>query len=152
MGQSYDLQRPIPPARYKKGLILSANVCVGFQVASLLEPFETKVQVYHSAYQIYKQLEQEQWDVFIADINSVSLGGLATLMYCQKHFPAIATYAIVQKEDLHRKIYARDWAGCRGFFYLLKDKLEIDSHKGMAAALLGNQLSDKETKYQRYYI
>jgi CheY-like chemotaxis protein len=119
----------------KTCLILAEDVCIGNQIASLLEAYEWPVHVVHSDKQAYDLMLQESMDVVIADIDAVKLGGLAVLVYCHHQDPSIITYAIAPVDDGYRKKLARDLGGCRGFFYLINKRLEIDTCRGVAAEL-----------------
>jgi len=119
----------------KKCLILAEDGCTGNQIASLLEAYGWPVHVVHSDKQAYDRMLQESMDIVIADIDAVNLGGLAVLAYCHHHDPSTITYAIAPVEDGYRKKLARDLGGCRGFFYLINKRLEIDACRGVAAEL-----------------
>jgi len=117
----------------KKCLILTGNVCLGYQAAWLFERRGWQVHVVHSYGQAYKRILKENVDAVVADIDAVDLGGLAALAYCHQHDPSITTYAIAPTDDAYRKTLARDLGGCDGFFYLVKGSLKIDFSRGMAA-------------------
>jgi len=119
----------------KKCLILVEDTGTGNQITSLLEPYGWRMHVVHSDKHAYDLMLQESMDVVIADIDAVDLGGLAMLAYCHHQDPSIITYAIAPIDDGYRKKLARDLGGCRGFFYLINKRLEIDTCRGVAAEL-----------------
>lgn len=117
----------------RKCLILSGNVCLGYQTAWLFERHGWQAHVVHDDGQAYEHMLKENVGVVVADIDAIDLGGLATLTYCRQHDPSITTYAIAPSDDAYRKSLARDLGGCDGFFYLEKGSLKIDFSRGMAA-------------------
>jgi DNA-binding NtrC family response regulator len=119
----------------KTCLILSGNVGIGYQVASLLEHHGWQTNVVHSSLRAYDCIQTDNLDTMIADIDTADLGGLAVLAFCHHRNPAITSYAIVQADDEYKKKMARDAAGCRGYFYLMKGSLRVDPDRGMAAEL-----------------
>jgi DNA-binding response OmpR family regulator len=120
---------------HKKSLILTANVSIGYQAASLLENHGWHTNVVHSDLQAYDSILTKGIDAVVADIDAADLGGLAVLAFCHHRYPAIATYAITQPDDEYGKKMARDAGGCQGYFYLTKGRLQIDPGRGMAAEL-----------------
>ena len=129
---------------YRKCLILSGNVSIGYQAASLLENHECQTHVVHSDQEAYDCIKMDHIDTVVADIDAVDLGGLAVLAFCHHHFPAITTYAIAQTDDEYGKRMARDAGGCDGYFYLIKGTLQIDSRHGMAAELAAEHPQDAD--------
>ena len=106
------------------GLILTNNVIIGHQIATLLSSSHGwRMKIIHKDRQAYALIQQGEMDVVVADIDGIDLGGLAVLAYAQK-------------EDLFLKKLARDMGGCRGFFYRIKGKMELDTHTGMVTQLL----------------
>lgn len=119
-----------------QGLILSANIIVGHQIASLLSACGWRMQVVHTDRQAYALILQGNTNVVVADINASDLGGMAVLFYCKQHQPAIRTFALTQGTDAYLEMLAHDMGGCEGFFYQSNGRLEIDRHAGMAARLV----------------
>lgn len=120
-----------------KGLILSANVIVGHQLASLLRhAYGWQMQVIHRDKQAYGLILQGHMDVVIADIDAADLGGLAVLAYARHHWASIMTYGITESRDAYLKRLARDMGGCQGFFHIVEGRLEIDTCTGMAEQIL----------------
>lgn len=124
------------PARPAKGLILSANIIIGYQIASLLNACGWRMQVVHTDRQAYAQILQGNVNVVVADIDASDLGGMAVLFYCKQHRPSIRRFALTQGTDSYLEMLARDMGGCEGFFYRPGGRLEIDTHTGMAARLV----------------
>ncbi|MFN2105624.1 MAG: DNA-binding response regulator [Candidatus Promineifilaceae bacterium] len=118
-----------------KCLVLSGNVSIGYQAASLLENHGWQTHVVHSDHEAYDCINADHIDAVVADIDAVDLGGLAVLAFCHRRYPAITTYAIAQTENEYGKRMARDAGGCDGYFYLIKGTLQIDPRHGMAAEL-----------------
>lgn len=121
-----------------QGLILSANIIVGYQIASLLNTYGWSMQVVHTDRQAYALILQGNVDAVVADIDASDLGGMAVLFYCKHHQPSIRTFALTKGADSYLETLARDMGGCEGFFYRTGGKLEIDTHAGMAARLVGS--------------
>lgn len=119
-----------------RSLILIGNNNVGGQMASLLQGVGWQVDVVHNDLQAHDRILSERFDVVIADIDAVELGGLPILAFCHHRYPAVITYAIAQANDGYGKKMGRDAGGCQGFFYLTKGKMRIDLNHGMAAQLL----------------
>lgn len=117
------------------GLILSANIIVGYQIAFLLGSRGWRMHVVHTDRQAYEMILKGNVSIVVADIDASGLGGLAALVYCQRRWPSIRTFAVTRGDDAYLEKLARDMAGCRGFFYLSGEGLEIDMHSGMAARL-----------------
>lgn len=129
-----DCQARLEPVQ---GLILSDNVIIGHQVASLLRhAYGWQMQVMHRDKQAYGLILQGNMDVVIADIDAADLGGLAVLAYARHHWTSIMTYGITESRDPYLKRLARDMGGCQGFFHLTENRLEIDTHTGMAEQIL----------------
>jgi len=120
----------------KTCLILAEDTGTGNQIASLLAETGWRMHIVCSDRDAYDHMLRENVDVVIADIDATRLGGLAVLVYCYHHDPSVTTYAIAPTDDGYRKLLARDMAGCRGFFYLVKGGREIDSSRGMPVNLV----------------
>ncbi|OIO70780.1 MAG: DNA-binding response regulator [Zetaproteobacteria bacterium CG_4_9_14_3_um_filter_49_83] len=142
MNVSGDKPQVMPITARKNGIILADNVCIGYQVSSLLDRLDWKMRVVHSEQDLYLALQQKALGVLIADIMNDGLGGLSALEHCRNHHPSITTYAITQYNDRYRKKMARDEAGCQGFFYLVNGNLQVDTSHGMAAVLTQQQHPD----------
>jgi len=120
-----------------QGLILSEQIIIGHQVASLLHAsYGWHMQVVHRDKQAYGLILQGHMDVVIADIDAADLGGLAMLSYARHHWPSIVTYGITESRDEYLKRLARDMGGCEGFFYVTKGRLELDAGAGMTGQIL----------------
>jgi DNA-binding NtrC family response regulator len=132
----------------RQGLILADNICIGYQMAALLDANHWQTQVVHLENDAYKGIRGGKLNVLIADIEAAGLGGLAALIYCHHRYPQVAIYAILQSDDSHLKMLARDLAGCRGFFYLKNKGLKIDTDRGVAA-WLSAQSEDVPQKEQK---
>jgi len=126
------------PIKSVQGLILSANIIVGYQIASLLSAYGWRMQVVHTDRKAYALILQGSVDVVVADIDASNLGGMAVLFYCKHHRPSIRTFALTQGADAYLETLAHDMGGCEGFFYRTGGRLEIDTHAGMAARLVGS--------------
>jgi CheY-like chemotaxis protein len=121
----------------KRGLILVENLCLGYQLSTLLKKKHWQMDVVHQDKQAYALILRGGLDTVITDIETSQLGGLAVLTYCKRHWPSITTYAIARNSgDAYLKKLARDMGGCRGFFYLTDSQLEVDTGIGMAAQLM----------------
>lgn len=119
------------------GLVLSSNVIIGHQVSTLLSSsYGWKMQVVHTDKQAYALILQDNMDAVVADIDGIDLGGLAVLAHTKHHWPSIKTFAITEDGDFYIKKLARDMGGCEGFFYLVKGRMEIDTHMGLGAQLM----------------
>lgn len=118
-----------------QGLILSANIIVGYQVAFLLGACGWRMRVVHADRQVYELIPKGGVDVVVADIDAGGLGGMAALVYCQRRWPSITTFAITRGDDAYLEKLARDMGGSRGCFYLVDGRMEIDMHSGVAATL-----------------
>jgi CheY-like chemotaxis protein len=139
-----DCQAHLEPAQ---GLVLSDNVIIGHQVASLLRnAYGWDMQVTHRDKQAYALILQGNMDVVIADIDTVDLGGLAVLAYAKHHWTSITTFGITESRDAYLKRLARDMGGCQGFFYVAEGRLEIDPRVGMAGQLLRGASSPMAAK------
>ena len=119
----------------KKGLIVAQNVVIGYQLATLFRQRGWEMLVVHRDYAAYEVILREKIQAVVADIDSPNLGGLAVLTYCHHHYPSIDTYAVLQHENGELKKLAKAVAGCRDFFYLEDKSLQLDTNRGMAAAL-----------------
>ncbi|PIX55333.1 MAG: DNA-binding response regulator [Zetaproteobacteria bacterium CG_4_10_14_3_um_filter_54_28] len=119
----------------KTCLLLAENDSTARQMAERLEPFGWLMYVVHSDKQAYDRIAQKNMDVVIADIDAVSLGGLALLIYCHHQNPSTETYAITPANDGYRKKLARDMGGCNGFFYFVDGSLDVATFRGMAVDL-----------------
>lgn len=118
-------------------LILSGNVIIGYQVATLLTCLSScKTQVVLSDREAYSIIRQGYVDAIIADIDTADLGGLAILIHAKCHLPSIMTYAITHRRSLYLNRIARDLGGCQGFFYMVEGKMELNTHAGLAAQLI----------------
>ena len=135
-----DCQAHLDPVQ---GLILSDNVIIGHQVASLLRTtYGWQMQVMHRDKQAYGLILQGNMDVVIADIDAADLGGLAVLAYARHHWASIMTYGITESRgDAYMKRLAREMGGCQGFFYVVEGRLEIDTRIGMAEQILRRSTS-----------
>jgi len=126
-----------PRTAARNGVILAENICLGYQLSTLLQKVNWHTRVLHQDRQAYALILSGKLDVVIADIESSHLGGLAVLAYCKRHWPKISTYAIARNnDDAYLNKLALDMGGCRGFFYLSPSRLEIDPGSGMAARLM----------------
>lgn len=119
-----------------RSLILIGDSNIGYQMASLLKGVGWQVDVVHNDLQARDRIVSKSFDIVIADIDTIELGGLPILAFCHHRYPAVITYAIAQANDAFAKKMGRDAAGCQGFFYLMKGKNQIDLNHGMAAQLL----------------
>lgn len=119
-----------------RGLILSANIIIGYQIASLLGACGWRMQVVHTDKQAYALILQGNAEIVVADIDTSGLGGMAALVYCKQHRPAITTFGLTRGTYSYLEGLARKMGGCEGFFYLADGKLEIDTHTGMAARMV----------------
>ncbi|HXH65267.1 MAG TPA: hypothetical protein VNH42_07160 [Mariprofundaceae bacterium] len=119
-----------------QGLVLSDNIIIGYQIAFLLGSCGWRMQVVHTDKQAYEIILKGNMDIVVADIDAAGLGGLATLVYCQRRWPSIKTFAVTRGDDAYLEKLASDMGGCQGFFYLSDGKLELDTCSGMAAGLV----------------
>lgn len=120
----------------KRGLILVENLCLGYQLSTLLKKKNWHMDVLHQDRQAYALILSGEINTVITDIETSHLGGLAVMTYCKRHWPSITTYAIARNSgDAYLKKLARDMGGCRGYFYLTDSRLDIDTGIGMAAKL-----------------
>ncbi|HXH72467.1 MAG TPA: DNA-binding response regulator [Mariprofundaceae bacterium] len=117
-------------------LILVDNVGLGHQVATLLKQSDWQTHVVYRDYEAYGLILRGEAFGVVADIDAPNLGGLAVLAYCHHHYPSIVTYAITESEGNETGKLAQQVAGCKGYFYLGDDNLQIDTGRGMAAELL----------------
>jgi CheY-like chemotaxis protein len=129
-----------------RGLILSANIIIGYQLASLLGACGWRMQVVNADKQAYAPILQGDVDVVVADIDASDLGGMAVLVYCKQHRPSITTFALTRGTYSYLARLAHALGGCEGFFYLSNGKLEVDTHAGMAAQLLRHPDEGNTTK------
>lgn len=127
-------RNPFSPRKTgKRCLILTGNVCVGYQVANLLGRMQWQTHVLHSDHHAYDALRRHGADVVVADIDTAGLGGLAVMGFCSQQHPDITTFAIAANEhDLSSRL-AQNLGGCRGYFYLGNHGLNIDTSRGLAA-------------------
>jgi CheY-like chemotaxis protein len=132
-----------------RGLILSANIIIGYQLASLLGACGWRMQVVNADKQAFAPILQGNVDVVIADIDASDLGGMAVLVYCKHHRPSITTFALTRGAYPYLERLAYELAGCEGFFYLSDGKLEVDTRTGMAARLLSQPDDGHATKATR---
>lgn len=116
----------------RRCLVLSGNVSVGYQAASLLENQGWHTSVVHSPVQAYDHILTDSFGAVVADIDTADLGGMAVLAFCHHRYPAIITYAIAQADDEYGKKMAREAGGCQGYFYLMKGGLQINANRGIA--------------------
>ena len=131
----------------KRGLILVENLCLGYQLSTLLKKRNWQMDVVHHDRQAYALILHGGLDTVITDIETNHLGGLAVLTYCKRHWPSISTYAIARNSgDAYLNKLARDMGGCRGFFYLTDSRLEIDANIGMAAQLMRQSATSPATQ------
>ncbi|MFN2105619.1 MAG: response regulator [Candidatus Promineifilaceae bacterium] len=130
----HDCHARLQPVR---GLILSDDVIMGHQIATLLSSYGWKMNIVHKDRQAYALIHQGDIDVVVADIEKADLGGLAALSYAKHHWPSIMTYAIAQKDDLLLKNLARDLGGCLGFFRRVKGRIELQTHAKQKSHLMG---------------
>lgn len=125
-----------PDGIAKQGLVLTGNVCIGYQLSSLFRRHGWTMQVVHSDVAAFSAiLQRNNVEVVVADIGTPDLGGLAVLAYCHQNLPSITTLGVMRSEDEHLKKLAHLAGGCRDFFYLEDDSLQIDTSRGMGAAL-----------------
>lgn len=130
----YDCHARLEPYR---GLVLSNNIIIGHQVATLLTAaYGWNMQIIHSDMDAYQIILQGDVDAVIADIDALDLGGLAALVFAKRHMPSIMTYAITRSRSLYLKRLARDLGGCQGFFYMAEGRKELDIHTGLTAQLI----------------
>lgn len=119
------------------GMVLSDNVIIGYQISHLLSSrCGWHMSVVHRDEDAYWNLAKGRLNAVIADIDASNLGGLAVLVYAKRYWPSVITYAITRDDDPFIKHLATHMAKCESFFYLLKGKMMIDSHAGMAAEIL----------------
>jgi CheY-like chemotaxis protein len=119
-------------------LILTGNVCIGHQVASLLHNVGWQTQVIHDDRQAYDLLYRENVDSVVVDIDTPGLHGLSCLCWCKFRRPSIAVYAICSGGNTLSMQAARN-LGCRGYFYLRQHKILVDTRCGMARGLTSSQ-------------
>lgn len=120
-----------------RGLILSRDIIIGHQIATLMSSsYGWSMQVVNTDKQAYNLILQGDMDAVVADIDGIDLGGLAVLAHTKYHWPTIKTFAITKNGDLYIKKLARDMGGCEGFFYLKKEKIELDTRMGLGAQLI----------------
>lgn len=119
-----------------RALILIGDSNISYQMTSLLKAVGWQVDVVHNDLQARGRIMNKHFDIVIADIDAVELGGLSILAFCHHRYPSIITYAIAQDDDAFGKKMGRDAGGCQGFFYLTKGKNQIDLNRGMSAQLL----------------
>lgn len=126
------------------GLILAGNVTVGSQVAALLDRNGWWTHVVYSDMAAYQAIQNRNVDVFIADIESLDIGGLAVMIWCKNYHSSIIPYAIC-KNGHHRQMQlAHDFGGCAGYFYLKDDRpLEINTDCGIAARLMNEHMTSQ---------
>lgn len=130
----------------RRGLILVENLCLGYQLSTLLKKMDWQMDVVHQDKQAYALILRGGLDAVITDIETSQLGGLAVLTYCKRHWPSITTYAIARNGgDAYLKKLARDMGGCRGYFYLTDSLLEVDTTIGMVAQLMRQPAADATT-------
>lgn len=129
-----------------RGLILSANIIIGHQLASLLGACGWRMQVVNTDKQAYALILQGDVEVVVADIDASGLGGMAVLVYCKHHRPSITTLALTRGTYPYLERLAHELGGCEGFFYLSDGKLEVDTRAGMAPRLLSQPDDDHATK------
>jgi len=124
-------------------LILTGNVIIGNQVASLLNAHSRQTQVIHSDVQAYNIILTGTVHAIVADIDDVSLGGLSVLALCKHHNPSITTYAICRDGNSKPMHLARSLS-CAGYFYLKQGEIQqIDTGRGMAIQLISSISADK---------
>lgn len=101
--------------RPRRCLVLVGDLASGDLVVSLLNRYGCRHQLVCDDRHAYEQMLRHQFDVVVADIDAVDLGGLALLAYCHQNVPEMTTYALAQGEDYERKRLARELCGCQGF-------------------------------------
>jgi len=117
-------------------LILTGNVMIGNQIASLLGAHGRQAQVVRSDVQAYNMILQGIVDAVVADIDDVSLDGLSVLALCKHHNPSITSYAICRDGNSKPMHLARSLS-CAGYFYLKQGEIpQIDTSRGMAARFI----------------
>lgn len=119
-------------------LILTGNVCIGYQIASLLHNVGWQTQVIHNDAHAYDLLRREKVDSVVVDIDTPGLNGLSYLCWCKFRRPSIAIYAICSGGNTISMQAARN-LGCRGYFYLRQGKVLVDTRCGMARGLTSSQ-------------
>ncbi len=131
----------------RRGLILVENLCLGYQLSTLLKKKNWQMDVVHHDRQAYALILNGGLDTVVTDIENSHLGGLAVMTYCKRHWPSISTYAIARNGgDAYLKKLARDMGGCRGLFYLTDSRLEVDTSIGMAAQLMRQSTTNPAMK------
>lgn len=132
-------------------MILVENLCLGYQLSTLLKKRNWQMDVVHQDRQAYAMILGGEVDTVITDIETSHLGGLAVLTYCKRHWPSISTYAIARNSgDAYLKKLARDMGGCRGYFYLTDSRLDIDTGIGMAAKLTRQAATGPAARTRRF--
>ncbi len=112
-------------------LILTGNVCLGYQIASLLHNVGGQTHVIHNDAHAYDLLRREKVDSVVVDIDTPGLNGLSYLCWCKFRRPSIAIYAICSGGNTKSMQVARS-LGCKGYFYLGQGKALVETRYGMA--------------------
>jgi len=129
-------------------LILTGNVIIGNQIASLLNAQDQQTQVIRSDVDVYNMIAQGTVDTVVADIDDVSLGGLSVLALCKHYNPPVPSYAICRDGNSKSMRLARS-LNCAGYFYLIQDEMQqIDTSRGMAARLAPPASTDVTMRQQ----
>jgi len=135
MNAQRDSRQTMAGTTRKQCLILTGNVIIGDQIASLLNAQGRQTQVVGSDVEVFNIIAQGRVDAVIADIDDISLGGLSVLALCKHHNPAIPSYAIC-RDGNSKPMYLARRLNCAGYFYLKQDEMQkIDTSRGMAAWL-----------------
>jgi hypothetical protein len=120
-----------------RGLVLSGNVILGHQVATLFaSTYGWRMQVLQQDKQACDLILQGSVDAVVADIDEVDLGGLAVLAYAKHHWPTIMTYAITEDRNPYLKRLALELGGCLGFIYRIKGRMELDARTGLLSRMM----------------
>ncbi|TLS66682.1 DNA-binding response regulator [Mariprofundus erugo] len=107
----------------RKCLVLVDDTASGDLVTSLLHRYGWRMQLVCEDREAYEHMLRRQFDVVVADIDAIDLGGLALLAYCHQNVPEMTTYALAQGDDPERKRLARELCGCQGFLYFQRDEM-----------------------------
>jgi DNA-binding NtrC family response regulator len=108
----------------QKCLILVGDAGIGHKIASMLENCRWQTNVVYSDLHAYDSIKNNHFNTVIADVDTADLGGQDLLAFCHRHYPRIATYAIVRPDDELGKQMAHEAGGCRGYFHLYEREPE----------------------------
>jgi hypothetical protein len=127
--------QPTAPGQ-QECLILTSNIYIGYQIATLLDGHWGQPHVVHNEGVAYSSIVEGRTGVVIADIDTEELGGLALLTYCNHQHPYIATFAITSDDAKMYNRMVRELGGCKDFFFLEGGQMRIDHTRGLPAQLL----------------